>query len=226
MMAAFALLAGLLVTTTSAGGGAGDPPSAADQASSPPAYGLRTELEQFVTDQSVHLDSVWAGSRLIGDNHIEVSLTTKRVPPALRRPDITVVQRRHSTAALDRTMEVVTDRLNELLAPGVEPGTKSDWPYAAHLDHDDNSIHVQLVDEARRREAERSLRNEIANGRVRVVDGKAPAQVAAHGKTTRRSRLRRTGSFATPATRWSGGWCLGVHHPGDAPPVDAGAEHR
>ncbi|MGI8792159.1 MAG: hypothetical protein ACR2H3_03115 [Acidimicrobiales bacterium] len=180
MLAAFALLAGLLVTTTSAGGETGDPPSAAEQASSPPAYGLSTELEQFVTDQSILLESIWAGSRLIGDNHIEVSLTTNRVPPALQRPDITVVQRRHSTAALDRTMEVVTDRLNELLAPGVEPGTKADWQYAAHLNHDDNAIHVQLVDEARRGEVERSLRDEIADGRVRVVDGKAPAQVAAH----------------------------------------------
>ena len=134
-------------------------------------HAISTKLEQFVTNQSVILSSTWAGSRLIGDDQVEVGLTTDDVPPALRRPEIVVVRRLYSTERLDQTMTEISDRLNGLLARGMNPGTSADWPYTAHVNNDANVIDVQLADEADRAQVEHSLAREIADRRVRVIDG-------------------------------------------------------
>lgn len=179
LLAALALLVGGVTSAPTAGATA-SPSAEASSQGPPPSYALATQLEEFVTSQSVLLRPVWAGSRLIANNRVEVALTTDRVPESLRRPEIVFVQRRHATEVLDRAMEVVTARLNPLLAPGVGPGTRANWPYFAQLNYDANTIDVQLLDEARRAEVERVLRDEISDGRVRVVGGKAPAQVDDH----------------------------------------------
>lgn len=156
-------------------------PAASDEHSAPPpSYALSTELEEFVTNQSMLLRSIWAGSKLVGDNRMEVALTTDRAPEVLKRPEIVLVKRAHTTEELDASMEVVTSRLNELLAPGVEPGSKAEWPYVAQVNYDANAVDVQLVDQNRRADVERSLKEEIDAGRVRVVEGKAPPQHSTH----------------------------------------------
>lgn len=78
-------------------------------------------------------------------------------------------------------MDVLTERLNALLAPGVEPGTlEGQWPYGAQLNYEANVVDVQLVDHGRRGEVERALREEIDAGRVRLTDGEVPNQIDLH----------------------------------------------
>lgn len=136
-----------------------------------PAYSISTELEQFVTDQSIALASIWAGSMLVGDERVEVALTTEEVPPILRRPDIVIVHRVRTQAELGRIMSTVSDKLRRLLAPGLTPGIDEDWPLGAQQNYEDNLIDIQIADASRRAGVERVLHDELKAGEVRVTYG-------------------------------------------------------
>lgn len=145
------------------------------------------DLEALTQDVGPALGDRWAGAWVNPDGTITVAVTDDgALPPALTsHPKVRLVTLRHSLVRLTAAHDAVLARLNDLLAPGVEPGSTSlsPWPHTSYTDVKANIVDT-LVDKKyadKRDRIEEVLADELAAGTVRITYGEVPTNTETCG---------------------------------------------
>jgi hypothetical protein len=121
-----------------------------------PGYAVDADLEGLTQDLAPRLAHRWAGGWVDRDGGITVGISgTGPLPTEAKslvdHPKIRVVTQRFSTTQLSLVHQRVVARLNDLLAPGVPPGSMTPWPYTSHTHTKDNIVEATVDERYRSR---------------------------------------------------------------------------
>jgi hypothetical protein len=175
-MVALCLFAAFMWPRLVAAQDSGPPPTTtadADPGSHPQA--MSKELDLLVQNVSALLGDRFAGADLGADGVVNFGVVDGTVVPPVLANDarVRVVTRRFSSSRLDAAMTTVVSRLNPLLAPGVEPGSRSAWPWRAGVDEQANVVNITVdrSHEDQKSQVEAALADELKAGTVHITYG-------------------------------------------------------
>jgi hypothetical protein len=175
------MLAAFLPPPTSAS--ADESGSTTAPAASRPRQGVKVDadLEALTQDIGTALGDRWGGAWANSDGTVTVALTDDHPAPSplTAHPKVKLVTVEHSTNRLHRALLTAVERLNALLAPGVEPGSRDEWPYKGGSNNRDNVVDITVDNDHADRsdEIEQALADELAAGTIRLTYEDVPAVV-------------------------------------------------